>query len=332
MAMQTWKRQKVIPKLFFCAPISLNHKEFLIVPSTSIDNQIIKYDITSDTYNNWIKFPSDYAFVAHCIFVWNHSIYVFTKAASILTYNLLTNQWNKCTKSDVFDFELNGTAYVSTAEYELHIVCGAESNKHFIWTQNNSYGRKYEFKQFDTFGSLSNAGLVHVKSKNILLLLGGYNHTDWICSDAIYSYDIDKNEWVEINTTLPVAMDSFGYVLTTDKKYLLIFGGSDEDSRKKDAIYIMDIETMLIVKSRLKCPEKGEYYAILGFDSLSNDTLVNGYIKCCWKLEGFKCLRKPSDDIVSIIQSFHFDEVIHLFEKTNGRHWKIKVDYIVNNA
>eukprot|EP01084_Bolivina_argentea_P100609 180588_1 len=286
-----WVQQKSIPLHRFSNPIKLNGREFIITPTAIKDSHLYKYNI----YGQCINLQRGNKWKEH-----------------IVNYD---NQ---------FGF---GTAHI-TKPNEIHIFCGETSNKYLIWKPNAiDYELKHTFKEFQ---SLSNPGLVYLPNQNKLLLLGGYDHRKWkeTSINSIYSFDFLKDKWTKESATLPKSMESFGCVVTTNEKYILMFGGS-YNYVTMDDIYIMDTLSMTIVKSNMKCPNNGDFYAHLEFGFMSNDLIVFGFIRNCWNRQEFVGLRKPSDDIIEMIQMFHFTEIIHLFDRKKGTQWKIDIVHIM---
>ena len=87
---------------------------------------------------------------------------------------------------------------------------------------------------------------------------------------------------------------------------------------------------MRINECKVKCPVHSEFYAYIEFNHVQNDFIVYGYIRNCWESQEFKNIINLPDVIIKLIQSYiHYNEMIHLFGKRRGSHWKINIDQII---
>ena len=77
---------------------------------------------------------------------------------------------------------------------KLHIIGGDNNKSHFVWNSEN-IGFD-EIHQFELNKKLGDVGCVYIKSKNIILVLGGYDQNDIEFDvDTIYSYDLQEKAW-----------------------------------------------------------------------------------------------------------------------------------------
>ena len=91
------------------------------------------------------------------------------------------------------------------AQNELHIIGGWQNGKHTIWNKNyqndkhvNNYNNREPFKvihKFTEWEKISHFGLIHIKSQNKLLLIGGGSSSKKVCLDTVYLYNIDSKKW-----------------------------------------------------------------------------------------------------------------------------------------
>lgn len=341
-----WIAATKIPLANFCNPTKLNEKEFIINLFTlSNDTKpCLKYNLQKDEFTIWKDMIFNPENINHqqvsFNLVINDTIYFQLTNGFLLTYSIKYNhkqksKWNLY-RSSLCSYIGFGSCYAKVNN-SIHIIGGGSSNKHAVWILNDTdkspqYKILHRFNEMDDNEGLTNAGLCYIHSQERLILFGGYNCTEWESQRDILIYDLKRdNSWKRSNVRLPIAMDSFGYVLSMDEKYIIIFGGSDKHNKCMDVIYILDIELMKIRKlNELYCPRKGNFHACIGHDTINNELLVRGFIKDCWKLNIFKNVRRLSDVVIRLIQSYHFDEVIHLFDKKDGAHWKIKLDKIIS--
>ena len=120
-------------------------------------------------------------------------------------------------------------------------------------------------------------------------------------------------------------MQLFGYILTFDEKYILIFGG-DIQNIQSDTIYILDFENETFNKSAIKCPLTDAFVACIALENI-NKSVVNGYIK---EYIGIGLQMVPQD-IIQLIWNWCSNSVVHLFDSSK-RHWKIDVDKILTST
>ena len=116
------------------------------------------------------------------------------------------------------------------------------------------------------------------------------------------------------NIKLPFNIQLFGYVLTTDEKYVIIFGGWDQAIwGDGDDIYIWNLESMEFRKSEKKCPTKSQFHAcIMGYQV--DDLLVHGYLRMCSKDD----IEYLPQDIVKLVGHWCCNDFLHLFMSTRG--------------
>ena len=338
-----WMAASKIPLANFSNPMNLNEKEFVMNLFT-LSNETkpaIKYNLQKDEYTIWkdMVFNPDNIDHQQVSFnlVINDHIYFQLTNGYLLSYSIKyiheKSKWN-LHRSSACSYLGFGSCYAKVKD-SIHVIGGGSSNRHSVWNLNGNTPKheiRHIFNEMDDNEGLTNAGLCYIASQDILLLFGGYNCTEWESRKDILIYDLKRYSWERAKIRLPIAMDSFGYVLSMDERYMIIFGGSDKHNKCMNSIYILDVEIMKIRKlNELQCPQKGNFHAIVGHDTINNELLVRGYIKDCWKLNLFKNVRRLSDVVIRLIQSYHFDEVIHLFCKKDGSHWKIKMDTVISS-
>ena len=119
----------------------------------------------------------------------------------------------------------------------------------------------------------------------------------------------------------------FGYIVTENDKYLILFSGK---------IWISDLLTFKIRESSIICPipagsDSEEEPHALNMGEEIDEILSCGYIRDCWSEDEMKSLRYPPMYLIKIIKKYFCDEVIYLFENYDSMsHWKIKLNDILN--
>merc|ERR1712032_240378 len=149
--------------------------------------------------------------------------------------------------------------------------------------------------------------------------------------DKIREYDIKKDEWIVLDAIMPLkSCNLFGYIITRNDQYLIIFGGNDEMINGYDTIYIMDINTKSFALSNLKCPVSGQFRAFLVDNYSMTDIIVDGYLRRCWQSDIFKNVGSLPNELINLIYNFYSQEFVHLMQIGKGNHWKILLNDILN--
>ena len=206
----------------------------------------------------------------------------------------------------------------------LHVIGGDLSNKHYIYIpKEQRFDIVHTFVEFPE--GFSSHKVVHLKSKNVLLLLGGYDDTARRPVDTVYRYDITKNVWTKLETKIPGRFYRFGVAVSMDEQYVCLFGFCTLS--KNGVIYVLDVKTMVFHKPNMECPSAWhEVVAVTVVDKEASDYLVIGYLRGLCKEYGIEL---PMD-IMREMELWYGEEYIHVIAE-NGNHWKIKFNDILNN-
>ena len=57
--------------------------------------------------------------------------------------------------------------------------------------------------------------------------MGGYDYGTQNCAAEIWEYDIGEYKWTKLDIKLPMKMSNFGLALSSDERYLVMFGGEN---------------------------------------------------------------------------------------------------------
>eukprot|EP01084_Bolivina_argentea_P107509 192221_1 len=342
-----WLKLAPFPKpTWSCYPSILNQHEFAFWSYKYVDNSkvtqyfnqltynkfIYKYNTHQNKWVHWIKIP--YAYDTFIV-SFNKDNNKYYRLAGLLgnsyeaSYNLKSDNndsiWSKC------EFHATNTgSKIVFIDNQVHIIGGSGShgNKHFI---NGTHS--------DTFpisgNSYQNFGMVYLKSKQLLLCMGGRSQKGIL--NELYFYSVAHKMWswnsslTDIQTIrLPVGLFHFGCVASKNEKYVIIFGGKTCDYIDSDTIYILNMDTKNWMKCNIACPVKGLYYAVNMSDEQRHDLLCVGYINDVWKSPSICSLVKLPLYLINIIKGYYNNEYIHLIERY-GDHWKIPLDNIIMN-
>eukprot|EP01084_Bolivina_argentea_P103428 185255_1 len=96
-------------------------------------------------------------------------------------------------------------------------------------------------------------------------------------SKLIYSFSNGK--WKKELIELPISMSNVGCVLSMDQNNIITFGGFTNGNARIDDIYVLNVKSMIIKKSHLKCPIKGVFFAVINGMSSRNAIVVSGFVR-----------------------------------------------------
>ena len=86
----------------------------------------------------------------------------------------------------------------------------------------------------------------------------------------VWIYDLNeknKRKWVK-KCKMPERMCYFGYVLSADERYILLFGGYTTGKKLVKKTYVLDLESMKFIKtSSISSPAAGSVRATMGEDN-----------------------------------------------------------------
>ena len=80
---------------------------------------------------------------------------------------------------------------------------------------------------------------------------------------------------------------------------------------------------MNIYESKIKCPTKSKYNAVI-ICQLKSDILINGYLREC------AVTKMIPFEICKLIDNWYYDDYIYLYPINLKDHWCISIDVIFN--
>ena len=314
-------------------PIKINEIECLIIPSSLHDTPILIYNSNNDTYDELTTYPSDFydGYFAVSFDEIHQILYFFNKPNYLETYNLITKRWKEQTL--ILPQDWSGSFLLSSsrsiiAENKFNIIT---KNKILIYDINTK--QISQIKHYTN--NYRNFSMFYYRSKQEIWVLGcKKNNGDNITSQDVMKYDIKSTKSQDIEWKLPISIYYAAEILTTDEKYLILFGGvfGENTMDKIDDIYIVDIMNNLCYKSKIKCPIKAmRLNAYLMVDGDRNELLIEGFVRNCWNDEQFGDMRYLSDDVILVIVSYFSADFVHLFDKSDGKHWKIPISQVLKD-
>ena len=110
-------------------------------------------------------------------------------------------------------------------DHKLHIILRAHNGKHYIMDIEKK--ECAEFDRFDEYPKgLADAGLIYMKNKAELWLLGGYDYDISAKVKHINILSTKCNDWKLLDIELSDSLESFGHICANDERCIIIFGGN----------------------------------------------------------------------------------------------------------
>ena len=268
-----WLRLQDVPDRYMSNFIQIDKNTLITAPSNSgcslfpSSEGIKKYDIHNDEWSTLIEYPSYHESNTSsiCYNKTKSELCILGNEKFITKINLSTKQFEKF-KVDKFCGRYPSLSFINN---QYHIICGSWSMHHYIWNEI-----KLKFQSVFKFDGLSKGiqchGLVHIESKKQLILFGGLDKTNvyldaiWKCQYTTATETQPVYKWNKLDLRLPFRMHSFGYILTDDERFILIFGGKIQSLHFLNDIYIFDIKEMVITKCGIDCPENHSLFVLKG--------------------------------------------------------------------
>eukprot|EP01084_Bolivina_argentea_P283613 485783_1 len=141
----------------------------------------------------------------------------------------------------ISNFDLN----VSTQEY-LDTLYNGNNSRHYYCKENKTV----------------NMAKIYISSKKSILLIGGFHKIYFYNTKELWMYSLLTQKCNQINN-ISLEGHSFGFVLCSNERYIIIFGGyCDQDIKMdeiSDNIYVLDIKdnnnnNWKIKQSKIHCP------------------------------------------------------------------------------
>ena len=199
----------------------------------------------------------------------------------------------------------------------LHLI----QLKHIKYNlNNNKMSTILSFKDLnDKLYHVRNQEIIKLKDTSIIMM-GGEISTEFV--DLIYKFDINKNEWTQINCRIPTQLCGFGTAVIQSGTYIALFGGSTRPCTvsETDNIYLYSINEQKMYLSKKKCPDVGEYTAMcIKLDKEHCESIMMGFTRRVWKTDAMDSLFPPYY-LIQLMQKYLVFEFIHLFRKGTMDH------------
>ena len=281
------------------------------------------------------KYPREIESISSCYDISNNTMYIYKFDGRLLQIDMNSNSCQEI----ISPRPMQRVTFPKMifVDNQIHLIGGKDDSKFHRYVQHRIFCK--ETKQWiihrtfsisdgkdlgDSGWNFNSFGLIYIKSRNQLLLLGGYSWVNKWASDAVYTYCMKDQEWRRHEIKLPErgGMCDFGYTITRNERYVLIFGGSRCRANKR-RIYVLDLELMQIYLSTILCPHiSDDFKAIIV--TFPNEVLMHGFIRNYYSVE-----RMPVD-MIRLLCMFHVDDWVHLIDFEIG-HWKMSVNDIIHD-
>ena len=222
-----WTKSWVIPNVANKDEVDERHGSFVIDQTT---NKLFVLDVL--TFSPYRR-PSS---IISRLFVMD------SQNGSVLHQSLQNNTENE----ECYDISLvnvNGT---------IHKLCGTRNKGliHRVWDENKKIWEKSTLWRIKTYSQMKQTSLIHVPSKNMIVLIGGVNcgfnqkeDENDLRYVGIWSYQIEKKRWTQINNEF--CFGACSAVLTSDEDYIIISGWfADHDlEMNSETLKVLDVSS-----------------------------------------------------------------------------------------
>ena len=331
-------------------PYVINSCEYIILGRksyyASTPLELYKYNINTKTWSLILKLDKDDILlddiytISWTIDIKSLIVYIIGYS-NLITINLNNNEIKRTPRS----LALNCTNNPLLIDDKLHLIdnCRNQSlgSRHIICDENlSSLNVIQEFDNVITSTtSFDGFGFVHIRSKQMMLLFGGwisrhssYDSRKWYKLSLNASHDNDNHKWIELDDIkFPEPLSHFGFAVTTNEEFIIIMGGCKHPGMSHK-IYVFDVNKFELKQSKIECPVSG-YTSCVFFDNkLNNDLLTYGYIRDCYKQNGFENINYLSHDLILLISEWIRNEQIYgiFHDHSDQEHWSIDVKDILS--
>ncbi len=247
--------------------------------------------------------------------------------------------FNFKTKTTTLSAESSKQVYsLIFVDNKLHKICCPyfDSRGHFVYN-NHSTNQFTKITSFKSVGnSLLHCSVIYLHSRKLILMFGGKetkNNTFQI-TNSIYQFSCPDSKWTKAQIEMPQKLEHFGLVATKNEQYIIILGGRTNFGVSSyypysNNIFIYDIRNNIFTKSKVKCPKKAKYHAIILNNSKRDELTCFGFVNKCYKKEQFEGVQLLPQYLIKFISCYFCHEEIYLLARATGHHWKINIDFIL---
>lgn len=193
---------------------------------------------------------------------------------------------------------------------------------HYISRNHNKYNlntQKFTINPIPTKGIYFPTTLLHVQRK-LMSFVQNLQDNSYYC----YEYDIKTND----SQYYPIKLPNNNYCISCTSilnGQMILISATNRSKHDQCKIYIYEVKTKIIKKSKIKFPSKYYQYIFAINDKKKNGLLTYGWINSQYRNTYIPtCLK-------ALIQKFCVNEILHTINRDN-KHYKIDVLEIINNC
>ena len=270
---------------------SINQNEFIIAGNHGgiNDKQIsewqglCKYNMLRDEWTRFLEYPKKFRLDCPGLVCdeKRQKVYIYDCRKQMCIFDL------SIAKMEIFPKFANvGPVYpcLLNVKGSIHLIGGLEAN-HYIWNpldtlhvnKNKSTFQESESKLPDNV-EIAQSAAIYIPSKQSILVIGAYD-VNTRKNDISMIYSIESHKWQILNITLERRYCEV--LLTNDEQFVIIAGGSGEESQQVDTIHILAIQNdqYILHQSSIKLPQSGPPHIALSGNDIQDRLLVNGYVR-----------------------------------------------------
>ena len=347
----------------FITPKRISNSEFVTATNESMtgENRLVKFNAMMNSweelldYSGWrtcsdkrdSKFSGLYNIDYQDFVLHDNTCYII-RDNYVIEIDIITNKI-RLHANEIEGARSGINPVMASHNDKLHIIGGFHSKKHTIFdTQTKQFTDNHTFQEL--FHGISSAALIHIKSKRMLYLMGGYDQGENQNMDKVWRCFLNDDEgfsWEYLSLKLPIGDNRFPYLLTTNERYVVVLlsesdpnkwaddDDSDDGTEGKYSFYYLDLESdemeMKFIKSPLSTGTISGSHMVMTGNYEESKLIIDGYIR---RLTMCRDLMIP-DEIMGVITSYYDEEIVHLFWRgeadnfENMHHWMINIAKII---
>ena len=241
------------------------------------------------------------------------------------------------------DVETNKHNVIDNVPYAQYIIMVDKliyffDNNQRYWITQKKQNKIEVLGRLSMTNMIRKSGMVlYIPSRKCIVMLGGRGYDTMKTNmREIWIFWLASQKWTTIKN---IAFDryNFGAVVTSDEKYILIFGGwingnsyIGKPTNEISILQITENNDWKMKQCSIKCPWAGTCMVTKSYSNDRKDAfLVVGYIKICFQQPAFKDIQIPPIPIVRLIQKWYNHDNIHYISA--DRQFEIHEKHILLN-
>eukprot|EP01083_Nonionella_stella_P185004 673437_1 len=241
---------------------------------------------------------------------------------------------NKATKTGDFPIAI-------ALRNTLHIIGGQDNNTHIVWSDETK-----EFEEMHVFEHFADSGfimfrLIHIASRKSFLFIGGEDADsgDGLAQNVL-EFSLETNTWTALNVAVPQKIRDFGYVVTRNDQFVLLFApyiGSPDALNRSDSTFVLDVQKMKFGKCNIKLPMNVSFYdkIVIYNDYEYEEILTFGFIRNVWTqidIGDRYAIECVPQYLCKLMQSYYANDYLYTLRAYRTVYWKISVDDILHHT